>query len=121
MAQWLRIHLQMQETQVQSPAQEDSTCLRATKPGTATTEIHISRADALQQEKPPQWESPCAATKTQHKWKKKSLINTNTSQTLLQTEERWRLPSLFYEVSFTLIPKPTKTLQEKKPTDQYPW
>ena len=31
-AQWLRIHLPVQETQVQSLLQEDPTCLRATKP-----------------------------------------------------------------------------------------
>ena len=30
--QWQRIHLPMQETGVQSLVQEDSTCLRATKP-----------------------------------------------------------------------------------------
>ena len=30
--QWLRIRLPMQGTQVQDLAQEDSTCLRATKP-----------------------------------------------------------------------------------------
>ena len=30
--QWLRIHLPMQGTQVQSLVQEDSTCCRATKP-----------------------------------------------------------------------------------------
>ena len=32
MAQWIRIHLLTQETQVQSLVQEDSTCHRATKP-----------------------------------------------------------------------------------------
>ena len=32
MAQWLRICLPMQGTWVQSLVQEDSTCLRATKP-----------------------------------------------------------------------------------------
>ena len=31
-AQWLRIHLPMQETQVRSLVREDSTCRRATKP-----------------------------------------------------------------------------------------
>ena len=31
-AQWLRIHLLMQETQVQALVREDPTCLRATKP-----------------------------------------------------------------------------------------
>ena len=31
-AQWLRIHLPMQETLVQSLVQEDPTCRRATKP-----------------------------------------------------------------------------------------
>ena len=32
MVQWLRIHLQMQETQVQSLVWEYPTCFRATKP-----------------------------------------------------------------------------------------
>ena len=32
MAQWSRIHLPVQETQVQSPRQEDPTCQGATKP-----------------------------------------------------------------------------------------
>ena len=91
-----------QGTQVQSPIGEDSTCLRATKPlyhsywiCTLEPASHnywghtmqllkpaCSRACALQQEKPPQWEaytlqlesspcslqlekSPCTATKTQ--------------------------------------------------------
>ena len=31
-AQWIRIHLPVQETQVRSLLQEDSTCCRATKP-----------------------------------------------------------------------------------------
>ena len=31
-AQWLRIHLPMQETQVRAPVQEDPTCHRETKP-----------------------------------------------------------------------------------------
>ena len=36
--QWLRIHLPMQGTQVQSLAQEDPTCHGATKPCATTTE-----------------------------------------------------------------------------------
>ena len=40
-AQW-RIHLPMQETQVQSPVQEDSTCCRAAKP------MHHTRAYVLE-------------------------------------------------------------------------
>ena len=87
MVQWLRIPLPMQETQVQSLVQEDSTCHGATKPVhnyralhsgarepqllslcAATPEPTLSRAHALQQAKPLQREaralqpesSPCA-------------------------------------------------------------
>ena len=73
MAQWLRIRLQMQGTQVRALVQEDPTCCRAPKPDlapqllslrsrahkpqllsprAATTEAHVPRAGALQQEKP---------------------------------------------------------------------
>ena len=82
--QWLRIRLPMQGTQVQSLVQEDPTCCEATKPMhhnywacglepashnywarepqplspcAATTEAHVPRSHALQQEKPPQWEA----------------------------------------------------------------
>jgi len=48
-AQWLRIYLPMQGTQVRSLVQEDPTCLCA-----ATTDACEPRAHALQQEKPPQ-------------------------------------------------------------------
>ena len=80
-AQWLRIHLPMEGTQVQALVQEDPTCHGATKPcdtttepallarkpqllkptshnywspHAATTEARAPRAHALQQEKPPQ-------------------------------------------------------------------
>ena len=84
-AQWLRIHLPMQGTQVQSLVWEDPTCCGATKPMShnywartpqllkptssrarvpqllslhaATTEACAPRACALQQEKPLQWEA----------------------------------------------------------------
>ena len=66
-AQWLRIHLPIQGTQVRALIQEGPTCRRATKPvhhnywspRITTTEAHAPRACALQQEKPPQWED-CA-------------------------------------------------------------
>ena len=45
MVQWLRIHLPMKATQVQSLIQEDPTCCGATEP------MH-PKARALQQEKP---------------------------------------------------------------------
>ena len=48
-AQWLKIYLPMQGTQVRSLVQEDPTCLCA-----ATTDACEPRAHALQQEKPPQ-------------------------------------------------------------------
>ena len=76
MAQWLRIHLPMQGTWVQALVWEDPTCHGAAKPMhhnyracalepatqllslcAATTEAHIPRAHAPQQEKPPQWEA----------------------------------------------------------------
>ena len=65
-AQWLRICLPMQGTRVRSLVREDPTCHGATKPcATAiepvlwspratTTEAHVPRARAPQQEKPPQ-------------------------------------------------------------------
>ena len=43
MVQWFRIHLPMQEAQVQSLVQEDPTCHRATKPM-----YHNHRAPALE-------------------------------------------------------------------------
>ena len=65
--QWLRIHLPMQGTQVQSLVQKDPTCLGATKPVHTTTEPthHVptymkpmcSRDHAPQQEKSLQWEA----------------------------------------------------------------
>ena len=70
-AQWLRISLPMQGTQVRALVREDPTCHRATKPvrhnywacalepTSHTTETRGPTACALQQEKPPQWEA-CA-------------------------------------------------------------
>ena len=82
--QWLRIHLPMQGTRVQSLVREDPTCRRATKPVShnywacalepsshnywahepqslslcaTTTAAHAPRPCAPQQEKPPQWEA----------------------------------------------------------------
>ena len=82
-AQWLRIRLPMQGTRIRALVQEDPTCRGATKPvrhnywacalepashnywarvpqllspRATTTEVHVPRARALQQEKPPQWE-----------------------------------------------------------------
>ena len=66
--QVVRIHLPMEGTQVQFPIQEDSTCCGASKPvhrkywaGAREPGSHsywscLSRACALQQERPPQWE-----------------------------------------------------------------
>ena len=74
MAQWLRIHLSMQGTQVRALVWEDPTCRRATKPRApqllslcftahkpqilnpraTVTEARAPRACAPQQEKPPQ-------------------------------------------------------------------
>ena len=76
-AQWLRIHLPMQGTQVQALGQEGPTCHGETKPVrhnywacalepanhnylspcATTTEAHVPRARALQQEKPLQSEA----------------------------------------------------------------
>ena len=49
--QWLRIHLPMQGTQVQSLSQEDPTCLRAAKPVHQLPSL-CSRARGLQLPKP---------------------------------------------------------------------
>ena len=84
MAQWIRIHLPMQGTQVWALVQGDPTCCGATKPvlhkywacaleptshnywartpqllrlRATTTEAHMPRARAPQQEKPPQGEA----------------------------------------------------------------
>ena len=73
MVQWLRIHLPMLETQVQSLDWEDPTCSRATKLmghnyrslRSGARELQLQkpmcpRACALQPEKPPQWEARAA-------------------------------------------------------------
>ena len=64
MVQWIRIHLPMQGTWVQSLVLEDSTCRGAPKPvshdywdSAETTEAREPRACALQQEKSWQWEA----------------------------------------------------------------
>ena len=83
-AQWLRTHLPMQGTRVRALVREDPTCHGATKPvrhnywacvpqllslccrarepqllspRATTTEAHMPRARAPQQEKPLQWEA----------------------------------------------------------------
>ena len=64
MAQWIRI-LPIQGTGVWSLVQEDSICLRATKPVSHSYWAHMLRllkplcpgAHALQHEEPPQWEA----------------------------------------------------------------
>ena len=56
-AQWLRIHLPMQGTQVRALVWEDPTCRGATKPVRHNYWAHVPRACAPQQEKPPQWEA----------------------------------------------------------------
>ena len=70
-AQWIRIHLPMQGVQVRFLVQEDSTCLRATKPLQCNHWPSVPTARTLQQEKPWQWEAhapqprvaPLAATR----------------------------------------------------------
>ena len=68
-ARWLRIHLPMQGTRVRALVREDPTCCGATKPmrhnywacalepASHNYWAHASRACALQQEKPLQWEA----------------------------------------------------------------
>ena len=51
----------------------------------------------------------------------KHLKNINSSQTFPKSEEEGTLPNSLYESSITLITSQTKTLQEKKITDQYHW
>ena len=56
-SQLLRIRLPMQGTRVGALVREYPTCRGATKPvrpGATTTEAHVPRVPALQQEKPPQ-------------------------------------------------------------------
>ena len=55
MAQWVRVCLPMQVTQVPSLIRENPTCCRATNPCVTTAEAHVLRAHAPQQEKPPEW------------------------------------------------------------------
>ena len=59
MEQWIRICLPIQGAWFQSLIQEESTCHRATKPCATTTEAHMPKACAPQQEKPLQKEA-CA-------------------------------------------------------------
>ena len=59
MVKWLSICLPMQGTRVRALVWEDPTCLRAREPQllspcATTTAAHAPRAQALQQEKPPQ-------------------------------------------------------------------
>ena len=56
-AQWLRICLPMQGTQVQAVVQGDPTCHGATKPVGHNYWARAPRARAPQQEKPPRWEA----------------------------------------------------------------
>ena len=51
-AQWLRIHLPMQRTQVRALVREDPTRRGATKPLSHTTEARAPKACAPQQKKP---------------------------------------------------------------------
>ena len=94
MVQWIRIQLPMQRTQVRSLVWGHPSCCRAAKPMGHNYWAQVpqllkpacSRAGALKQEKPPQWEgrtlqlescphspdlekSPCKTTKTQHSQK----------------------------------------------------
>ena len=55
MAQWIRVCLPMQVTQVPSLIWENPTCCRATNPCVTTAEAHVLTAHAPQQEKPPEW------------------------------------------------------------------
>ena len=80
-AQWLRVCLPVQGTQVQALVREDPTCCRATKPvrhnyracepqllspHATTTEARAPRARALQQEKPLQWEARAGSVVVAH-------------------------------------------------------
>ena len=56
--EWIKICLPMQGTQVWSLVWEDLTCHGATKPESHNcTETHLPRAHALQQQRPPQWDT----------------------------------------------------------------
>ena len=63
LAEWIRISLPVQGTQVQSLVQEDPTCRAATKPMPATTEPKLcSRAQELQLLSP-HAQSPCSTAR----------------------------------------------------------
>ena len=79
--QWLKIHLPMQETWVQSLVQEDSTCHGKTKPQSHIHWAHAPRTYTLQQEKLPQWKAHAlqlekACTSNEDPVQPKKIINT---------------------------------------------
>ena len=56
-AQWLRVRLPMQGTQVRTPVREDPTCCRAAGPVSHGHWACVSGACAPQRERPQQWEA----------------------------------------------------------------
>ena len=105
-AQWLRIRLPMQGTRVRALVWEDPTCRMTTKPAchnywacplepmshnycsprATTTEAHVPRAPAPQQEKPPQWEALAPQWRVapaHHNYRKRSEEHTSELQSHL--------------------------------------
>ena len=108
-AQWLRIRLSMQGTQVWALVREDPTCHGATKPmlhnywacararepqllspRATTTEARVPRAHARQQEKPPQWEAHTLQRRVDpekaraQQWRPNAAINKQTNKQSIQ-------------------------------------
>ena len=65
---WLRIHLPMQETWVWSLVWEDPTCCGAAEPVSHNFWSPHSRACALQQEMPPQWDARVLPPENSRRW-----------------------------------------------------
>jgi hypothetical protein len=47
-------------------------------------------------------------------------FNSSSSQTIPQNRNKGTLPNSFYEATITMIPKPQKTQQRKRTSDQFP-
>ena len=121
MAQWLRIHLPMQGTQVWSLVWEDPTCCRAPKPmchnywACALEPVCHNywacapRAPAPQQEKPPQWEAyvphcneeqpPLAATRESPRAAMKTQSSQKINKFILKKSVAWFLQWLSEDLS----------------------
>ena len=85
MAQWLRVRLPMQGTRVRAPIREDPTCCGAAGPVSHGRWACVSRACALQQERPQQWEARVPHTHKKNESNKPEILR------LLQRAKLWRM------------------------------